>query len=52
MRIFAAVLLLGNVEFVEGTGLELDIVGNNGKLYQSKIQNIEKQEISHCKTQF
>ncbi|XP_052069098.1 unconventional myosin-VIIa-like isoform X1 [Mytilus californianus] len=29
MRIFAAVLLLGNVEFVEGTGLELDIVGNN-----------------------
>ncbi|KAL5018662.1 hypothetical protein ScPMuIL_004384 [Solemya velum] len=29
LRILAAVLLLGNIEFVEGPGLELDIVGNN-----------------------
>ncbi|KAK3104216.1 hypothetical protein FSP39_025375, partial [Pinctada imbricata] len=29
MRVFAAVLLLGNIEFVEGAGLELDIIGNN-----------------------
>jgi hypothetical protein len=42
MRIFASVLLLGNVEFVEGTGLELDIVGNNGKLYQSKDREFYK----------
>lgn len=32
LRILAAVLLLGNIEFVEGPGLELDIVGNNGEL--------------------
>jgi len=31
MRIFSAVLLLGNIEFVEGTGPELDLVGNNGE---------------------
>lgn len=31
MRIFSAILLLGNIEFIEGTGLELDIIGNNGK---------------------
>ncbi|XP_060081419.1 myosin-IIIb-like [Ylistrum balloti] len=29
MRVFSAVLLLGNIEFVEGTGLELDLIGNN-----------------------
>lgn len=29
MRIFSAILLLGNIEFIEGTGLELDIIGNN-----------------------
>ncbi|XP_069123410.1 myosin-I heavy chain-like isoform X2 [Argopecten irradians] len=29
MRVFSAVLLLGNIEFVEGAGLELDLVGNN-----------------------
>ena len=31
MRIFSAILLLGNIEFIEGSGLELDIIGNNGK---------------------
>ncbi|XP_062589716.1 uncharacterized protein LOC134251341 [Saccostrea cucullata] len=29
MRIFSAILLLGNIEFMEGTGMELDIIGNN-----------------------
>ncbi|XP_048762789.2 unconventional myosin-VIIa-like isoform X2 [Ostrea edulis] len=29
MRIFSAILLLGNIEFIEGSGLELDIIGNN-----------------------
>ncbi|KAI8494719.1 TRAFAC class myosin-kinesin ATPase super [Branchiostoma belcheri] len=29
MRVLAAVLLLGNIEFVEGDGLELDVQGNN-----------------------
>lgn len=38
MRIFSAILLLGNIEFIEGTGLELDIIGNNGKeLYDFDI---------------
>ena len=31
LRILAAILLLGNVQFVEGEGLELDVKGNNGK---------------------
>lgn len=31
MRIFFVILLLGNIEFIEGIGLELDIIGNNGK---------------------
>ncbi|XP_031571952.1 unconventional myosin-XV-like [Actinia tenebrosa] len=29
LRILAAILLLGNVQFVEGEGLELDVKGNN-----------------------
>ncbi|XP_041362626.1 unconventional myosin-IXb-like isoform X2 [Gigantopelta aegis] len=29
LRVLSAVLLLGNVEFVEGAGLELEVVGNN-----------------------
>ena len=31
LRVLSAVLLLGNVEFVEGAVLELDVVGNNGR---------------------
>ena len=27
-----AILLLGNVEFVDGEGVELDVKGNNGRL--------------------
>ena len=34
LRILVAILLLGNIEFVDGEGLELDVKGNNGK-YQS-----------------
>lgn len=30
MRVLCSVLLLGNVRFVEGAGLELDVHGNNG----------------------
>lgn len=30
LRILVAILLLGNVEFVDGEGLELDVKGNNG----------------------
>ncbi len=33
MRVLAAVLLLGNVKFVEGTGLELEVEGNIGRLF-------------------
>ena len=32
MRVLAAILLLGNVQFVDGPGLELEVVGNNGRL--------------------
>lgn len=31
LRILVAILLLGNVEFVDGEGLELDVKGNNGR---------------------
>ena len=31
MRVLCSILLLGNVRFVEGTGLELDVQGNNGE---------------------
>lgn len=37
MRIFSAILLLGNIEFIEGTGLELDIIGNNGEYAVAKV---------------
>ena len=30
IRVMSAILLLGNIEFVEGPGLELDVRGNNG----------------------
>ena len=30
LRILVAVLLLGNVQFVDGEGVELDVKGNNG----------------------
>ena len=30
LRILAAILLLGNVQFMDGNGLELDIQGENG----------------------
>ena len=32
LRILVAILLLGNVEFVDGEGLELDVKGHNGRL--------------------
>lgn len=31
LRILVAILLLGNVEFVDSEGPELDVKGNNGK---------------------
>ena len=31
MRVLTAILLLGNIEFIEGTGLELDVQGNAGE---------------------
>ena len=33
LRILVAILLLGNVEFVDGEGLELDVKGNNGRYH-------------------
>lgn len=30
LRILVAILLLGNVEFVDGEGPEVDVKGNNG----------------------
>lgn len=42
MRILAAILLLGNVHFVDDGGYELDIKGSNGKSAQS-AQNIYSQ---------
>ena len=36
MRILVAILLLGNVEFVDGEGPELDVKGNNGE-YSTQI---------------
>lgn len=31
MRVMTSILLLGNIQFVEGPGLELEVLGNNGK---------------------
>ena len=33
LRILVAILLLGNVEFVDGEALELDVKGNNGRYH-------------------
>lgn len=46
MRIFSAILLLGNIEFIEGSGLELDIIGNNGKCKYKILKYFEEQIIS------
>ena len=35
MRVMSAVLLLGNIEFVQGSGLELDLATNSGKTVYS-----------------
>ena len=31
MRVMAAILLLGNIQFIDDGGFELDIKGNNGE---------------------
>ena len=33
LRILVAILLLGNVKFVDGEGVELDVKGNNGRSF-------------------
>ena len=33
MRVMAAILLLGNIQFIDDGGFELDIKGNNGKIW-------------------
>lgn len=40
LRILVAILLLGNVEFVDGEGLELDVKGNNGRCNNFKYSGI------------
>ena len=37
MRVMSAILLLGNIEFVQGSGLELDLSSNNGKIKMSVL---------------
>ena len=34
MRVMSAVLLLGNIQFVQGSGLELDLATNSGTVEQ------------------
>ena len=31
VRVLAAILLLGNIQFVDGAGMEVDVKGGNGK---------------------
>ena len=31
LRVLAAVLLLGNIQFTDTAGLELELIGNNGQ---------------------
>jgi len=46
MRILAAILLLGNVQFVGGQGLEVDVKGNNGSVLSWTIGAIREVKLS------
>ena len=52
LRILVAILLLGNVEFVDGEGLELDVKGNNGRCHLTHWRIIQlPNERSKCDCQ-